>query len=391
MARRPLQVGISGSYGGLNIGDEAILHGILSQLRDGPPVAVTVFTRNAEDTLRRHDVERAVEARTLSRREAEEAVRKLDLLILGGGGILYDKDAEMYLREVNLAADNRVPIMVYAISAGPLEKPDVKRSVARALNRTELITVRDRAAKQLLEDVGVTKEIAVTADPALLIRPEPVAGEALGREGFTETRRRIGFSVREPGPAAPDIDVEHYHALLANSADFMIERYDADIVFVPMERARKDVQQSHAVIARMQTPQRATVLKGDYTPGQLLSIIGSFEFAVGMRLHFLLFAALQSIPFVALPYASKVEGFMTELGLRMPPLSQVTTGHLIAYLDRSWDERAKLASHIRAALPKLKEQAERNGAIAAALLEGLGADKTAAGNKAVSNADPRKT
>ena len=57
---RPFRVGISGSYGGLNLGDEAILEGILGQLRGSLPVEVTVFSRNPEDTLRRHRVERAV-------------------------------------------------------------------------------------------------------------------------------------------------------------------------------------------------------------------------------------------------------------------------------------------------------------------------------------------
>ena len=37
----------------------------------------------------------------------------------------------------------------------------------------------------------------------------------------------------------------------ANAADFMVDRFDADIVFVPMERSVLDSQHSHAVIAQM--------------------------------------------------------------------------------------------------------------------------------------------
>ena len=111
-------------------------------------------------------------------------------------------------------------------------------------------------------------------------------------------------AVREPGVAAPDIDQNVYHALLANAADFMVDRYDADIVFVPMEPGSLDAQHSHAVIAQMLRAQRATVLKGRYSSSELLSLMGRFDFALGMRLHFLIFAALQGVPFVALPYAS---------------------------------------------------------------------------------------
>jgi polysaccharide pyruvyl transferase CsaB len=362
------RVAISGSYGGLNLGDEAILQSIVAQLRRSLPVEITVFSREAKDTLERHRVERAVSIRTLTRDEARAEVERLDLLILGGGGILYDRDAEAYLREVTLAHEIGVPVMVYAISAGPLQTRATREAVREALNRAAVITVRDRQGRQLLEEVGVTQEIQVTADPALLMEPEPLPEEAWKREGFELGGRLVGFSVREPGPAAPDIDVEHYHALLANAADFMVDRLDAEVVFMPLERKKMDVQHSHAVISRMQHAQQATVLKGDYTSGQLISLIGQFEFCVGMRLHFLIFAAIQNVPFVALPYASKVAGFVEDLQMEVPPLKHVNTGQLIAYIDRSWDHRNEIRERIRRLLPEIQARARQTNELAVQLL-----------------------
>jgi polysaccharide pyruvyl transferase WcaK-like protein len=212
---KPWRIGISGSYGGMNLGDEAILEGILSELRATVRAHVTVFSRNPADTLARHRVERAVDARALTRREIAPEIRDLDLFILGGGGILYDLDAEAYLREVFLAHESGVPVMVYAISAGPLHTAGARRAVREALNECAIVTVRDRQGLRLLEDVGVTQEIHLTADPALLIQPEPLSTEALQAEGVEFGRHLIGFSVREPGPAAPHIDPDEYHALLA--------------------------------------------------------------------------------------------------------------------------------------------------------------------------------
>ena len=68
-AKRNFRIGISGSYGGLNLGDEAILRGIIQQLRAALPVEITVFSRDAEDTRERHAVERVVPVRKLSRDE----------------------------------------------------------------------------------------------------------------------------------------------------------------------------------------------------------------------------------------------------------------------------------------------------------------------------------
>jgi len=361
------RVGISGSYGGLNLGDEAILEGIVTELRRDLPVEITVFSRNPEDTLARHRVERAAPVREMSRDEVIPEIERLDLFILGGGGILFDAEAHLYLREVALAQERQIPVMVYAVGAGPLHDPAAQKLTRTCLSRAAAVTVRERRALQVLEEIGVHREIEITADPALLLRPEPLPANALKREGL-EGRRLVGISVREPGAAAPDIDENHYHALLANAADYMVDRLDADLVFVPMERQVLDTQHCHAVVAKMAHAQRATVLKGQYTSGQMLTIISHFAFAVGMRLHFLIFAALQRVPFVALPYASKVTGFLDALEMPMPPLQQVNAGRLIAHIDRSWDLHADLQARIDRALPTLQERARETNKIAVRLL-----------------------
>ena len=359
-ATRRLRLAISGSYGGMNLGDEAILEGIVGQLRATVPADITVYSRNPSDTLARHKVERAIAPRSLTRREMAEEIRGIDLLILGGGGILYDRDAEEYMREVFLAHELNVPVFVYAISAGPLTTARSRQAVRDALNAspTTVITVRDRLGYRLLEDVGVTREIHLTADPAFLLEPEEISPDALRADGVEVGRRLVGFSVREPGPAAPDINPDEYYALLANAADFIIKRYDADVVFVPMERT--DVQHSHAVVGHMQKAERAEILRRRYSPRQLITVMGHFEFAVGMRLHFLIFAVLRGVPFAALPYASKVAGLLEDLEVDMPPLGSIGIGQLLARIDRSWDTREQIRARIEAHRSELKTRAGRS-------------------------------
>jgi polysaccharide pyruvyl transferase CsaB len=350
MAKEFYRVGITGSYGGLNLGDEAILQSIITQLRRDLPVEITVFSRDPEDTKKRHGVERAVPVRKLSRAEVVPEVERLDLLVVGGGGILFDAEARLYLREAQIAREKGVPVMLYAIGAGPLTDPVVQAAVRETLEHVDVITVRERAAQQTLEAAGVHRDVIVTADPALLLKPERLPRGLMKLEGLEGRRRVVGMSVREPGAAAPDIDPKEYHALLANAADFMVDRFDADVCLVPMERSVLDSQHSHAVIAQMLRAQRATVLKAEYTSGQLLTLMGRFSFVVGMRLHFLIFAALRGVPFAALPYAGKVSGFLEELQVPAPPMQLVNAGRLLAYIDQSWDHsrtmKAKLAKNV---------------------------------------------
>lgn len=367
--KRPYRIGISGSYGGLNLGDEAILESIVTQLRATVPVEITVFSRNTQDTEQRHQVDRAVPVRELTRNEARQEVARLDVFILGGGGILFDAEIDIYLREVLLANELGVPVVVYAVSAGPLSRTANRELVCQALTPAAVITVRDRQGFRLLEEVGLKREMNITADPALLMTAQDLPKDELTREGLDLPRRRIGMSVREPGPAAPEISADHYHGLLANAADFMVQRYDADVVFIPLERGNQDVQHSHAVVARMQCAQQATVLKGQYSAGQLITIIGGFEFCVGMRLHFLIFSALQGVPFVALPYASKVTGLLQDLEMETPPMHDVSPGQLLASIDHSWDYRAKIQKRIQQRLPALQARARQNNTLLVDLLE----------------------
>lgn len=360
-----VRIGISGSYGGANLGDEAILRSIVTGLRGALPDAqITVFSLDPADTVRRHGVRHAILTTGLSRGELLDEVRKLDLLILGGGGILFDHWVKEHLREALLAEEAGVRVMVCAVGAGPLVERANIDAVQRCVTDAEIVTVRDVRARRTLERLGITREILVTADPALLLEPEELPTDTFVREDITGNQPLIGMSVREPGPAAPDIDVEHYHIQLASAADYMVDRFNARIVFVPMEPERYDVQQSHAVISNMYRARNASVLGPGYTSGQVLNLIGHFAFVVGMRLHFLLFAAMRGVPFVALPYAPKVMGFIEELGMETPPVEGLTIGRLLAYVDRMWDRQDDLRRLMAEGVPMLQERARQTLALA---------------------------
>ncbi len=367
-----LKIGITGSYGGNNMGDEAILQSIISGIRESLEPDIVVFSRDPADTLRRHKVSKAVVARKMSRKESVAEIEKLDVLIVGGGGILYDADAKYYLREARAAQEKGVPVMIYAVGAGPLKDPAAQALVREVLNAASVVTVRDKPSMHILEEIGIQREIIVTADPALLMVSEDIHIDFLRQEGIGKGKKLVGISVREPGKAAPDIKEEHYHDLIANAADYIIDRYDAHIIFIPMERkTAHDLHQSHAVISRMVWPQFASVLDGEYTPGQIMTIIKNFDFVVGMRLHFLIFAALQGVPFVPLPYSSKVMGLLDELQLDAPPLENITPGRLISYIDKAWDQRSGILKRIEDLLPSLQKRAQQNKILLLELLRSI--------------------
>jgi polysaccharide pyruvyl transferase CsaB len=351
------RIGLLGSYGGLNIGDEAILTSMLASLRQAAPFAeVVLFSRDAAHSRDAHSVDRVIDARQGPCDVVNEEIARLDVLAVGGGGLLYDGEATEYLRHVRTAHRYEVPTVAYAVGAGPLTTTEDRRVVREVVSEMTRVTVRDEESKRVLQDVGVDRPIQVVADPAFLLAAVPFPEDALVREGVDPSSRLIAMSVREPGRAAPNLPADTYHSTLAAVADFAVHRYDGHVVLVPMERA--DVRESHAVVARMVAAERARVLHGSYGPGELLGLMQHVDLAVGMRMHFLIFAAVAGVPFMPLPYAGKVAALARALGTPTPSsLDRDAVGPLLSALDRLWDERHQDTGRVRGRIEKLKPRA----------------------------------
>lgn len=358
-------IGVLGSYGGLNLGDEAILTCVLKCLRRHRPQArLVVFSRNVEHTRVHHDGLQTVSWQRVGRERTHSAVAELDALVLGGGGILYDGEASKYLRMVQAAHELGIPTFGYAVGAGPLREREDRRIVRETLDGLTDLTVRDEESKLVLEDAGVTRQITVTADPAMLLESEPFTRRMLAAEGIPLDARLVGMSVREPGRAAEHLDEASYHALLGEVGDFLVRRLDATLVFVPMEA--DDVRHAHAVLSHMTAARRGRILHGSYRPGQILGLARHLDLAVGMRLHFLMFMAMAGVPFLPLPYAGKVFDFAQAVGA--PALTGVAreeAGPLLAEVDRLWDEHTtrmpQLRSRVRALRARAALTCERYG------------------------------
>ncbi|MEV6589008.1 polysaccharide pyruvyl transferase family protein [Streptomyces acidicola] len=346
------RIGLLGSYGGFNMGDESILTCLLGCLRAQRPQArLVVFSRNAAHTrVHHHDADEVVDWEGVSRNHVLDALTGLDLLVLGGGGILFDGEARRYLRLVRAAQERGVRTFAYAVGAGPLREPDDREAVRTVLAEMDDVVVRDEESRLVLEEVGIEREIVVTADPALLLASETFTDRMMSDEGIPAGARLVGMSVREPGRAAENLDEGGYHALLADVADFLVRRLDAHVVFLPMER--HDVRHAHAVLSHMTAPDKGRILHGTYSPGQLLGFMRHLDLAVGMRLHFVIFAALSGLPVLPLPYSGKVFDFARRIGApALVGVAREQAGLLLAEVDRLWDEypqrRAVLQSRVR--------------------------------------------
>ncbi|MHB0976603.1 MAG: polysaccharide pyruvyl transferase family protein [Candidatus Aquicultorales bacterium] len=359
-----MKIGISGSFGMHNLGDEAILDSIISSVRARTPGAeFTVFSRNASHTRAYHGL-RAIDAWTMPADRLVAELYRLDVLILGGGGIIYDADIRSYLRQAELAHLIGLPVVVYSVGAGPLEDPSSRRAVADVLSKASVLTTRDESSMRLLETCGVRAPVMeVAADPALLLGPCGVmqAEAVLVSQGVPVGERLVGVSVRQPDVTCEWLGNLDYHGLIARTIDEIVANDDVHALFVPMEPAH-DIEESEKVIARMSHSERTTILQDGLRPAEVMGVIGLLELAVGMRLHFTIFAAVMGIPPAPLFYAPKVNAFVRKLGVGIEEqdMSRLTPEAYIEAIRDSWGSRHRMRPILRNATRSLKERALRS-------------------------------
>ncbi len=283
-----MKVLISGYYGFGNLGDEALLSGILGGLTGH---RVTVLSQRPPETRALHDVG-ATHCLT-----GLPTLLACDALISGGGGLLQDKTSarslRYYLSVIALARRLGKRVIVYGQSVGPLSTAGEK-AVAKTL-RGLPVAVRDQPSQTLLARLGVPATLV--ADAALLL-PVPEADVHrdapvlfIPRGSLTDTTRafaQVARNLHDAGVAVAGLALQ--------------ENEDGE--------ALGHIAKAVPALTRLfaQTPQAA-----------LRHIAGS-RYVVSARLHGLIFAASAGRPFSGVAYDPKVSAFLTETGRPSHPV-----------------------------------------------------------------------
>ncbi|MHB8158534.1 MAG: polysaccharide pyruvyl transferase CsaB, partial [Desulfocucumaceae bacterium] len=273
------RVVISGYYGFKNNGDEAMLYAMLKALNEKIQGLVpVVLSKDPAETERFFGV-RAVPRHDLGSILCE--IRKADLLISGGGGLLQDVTGPnsilYYLGIVTLAKILKKPVLFYGQGIGPVKTPLGRTMMRLVANRVDLITVRDRESKKELLDLGVIKpRVEVTADPALGLDTgeiDPGMGYGLLSEaGVPPGGNLVGVSVRRwKGQGI-------YKESIARVCDDLIAG-GSNVVFLPMHYP-EDVAVSKEISSIMsRTPY---IIERQLNFKEMLSLMMQTRLIIGM-------------------------------------------------------------------------------------------------------------
>jgi polysaccharide pyruvyl transferase CsaB len=345
---------VSGYYGYHNVGDEAVLSGVLEGLSEAAPRA-EVAVAHASPSSFAPPCDGVWAFGRYSPAGWARALRGADLFLSGGGSLIQDatslRSLLYYLSGLMVARGRGIRTIVYAQGIGPLRRA-VARALARAaLTRVDRVVLRDSASYDLARRMGASEgRMTLAADQALLLDPPQRTPEDI----IAVVIRKWPGLGRAIEPLAAALDMAPLPVLL--------------IPFQP-----PDSEAIAKLRGRMRSVTRVAPLMSWREAWEL---IAGARAVLSMRLHGLIFAAASGVPACGLGYDPKVAAFAGEAGIAaMVDLADATEGRISAGIAAALDaargpresvahlvERARLAPRIAAELLEANRAGEQLGA-----------------------------
>lgn len=279
---------VSGYVGAGNLGDEALLAGLLGALRRRGVDAVVASLAPAR-TRAAHGVA-AVDrfGGTLA------ALARVDAVVSGGGGLLQDatsfRSLAYYLGVVTAARAARRPVAVFGQSLGPLSARGER--AARWALRGVPLGLRDEPSLALAARLGLPAH--AVADTALLLAPPVASPPAAAGSPPLVLVPRAGY------PHVTD-------ALLALARPWAADGGAVRLAAVDPGRDAAETARLAAALPGAET------WRADDPAGLLAGLAGAHAVLSG-RLHGLVLGAVAGAPVAGLAYDPKVAGFAARVG-----------------------------------------------------------------------------
>ncbi len=275
---------VSGYYGAGNLGDEALLAGLVQGLRARGVSRLQLLSLDPVASRATHGLAARHRLRGLP-----AALLSSDVLVSGGGGLLQDatsgRSLTYYLAVIRAARALRRRVVVYGQSLGPLSAAGRSRT-ARALRGVPL-GLRDAPSLRLAAELGLSAQSV--ADAALtLAAPSGAARDALV------------LVPRGGVPTATQVLLTLGRAALARGLAVEV---------LTCQRA-----QDAPEVARLAAGLPGLRQLPTEPPEAALKALAGARLVASVRLHGLVLATVAAVPHVGVSYDPKVAGFAQRSG-----------------------------------------------------------------------------
>jgi polysaccharide pyruvyl transferase CsaB len=369
-----MRILISGSFGMGNLGDEAILQGMIEAFRaEEPDIQAQVVAGNVQHIRTKFQIDGI---RWDSWADIMVAAQKADLLLQGGGGLFFDY-GEYHPEKLlqNGAPDlnhfGSFPLvagmlgkrfMIFGCGVGPLQTGAGEEIVRLAFSTAQRATVRDRESLELLTRIGApVDEVKVTADPAFMLRleREDRSREILDACHIQPDQPFMVVALRQWNMLGPRSD---WPGRLAEVIEDFAREEALEVLLLPLHKGYDNTM--HDVLAARMHSVRPRIVSTDLSPEDAIGLIGKARLLIGMRLHSIVFAVMTGTPVVGLEYAPKVGSLMRRIGCEEFCLTLPDLTRLDQVVRRAWIEAELIREKVSKKRQDLTIAAKDNVAIA---------------------------
>ncbi|SMB91183.1 polysaccharide pyruvyl transferase CsaB [Peptoniphilus asaccharolyticus DSM 20463] len=302
---------VSGYYGYNNIGDEAILKGLVDGISEISDAEIVVLSKNPDWTTEKYGV-KAVNRSKIS--DILVNMKRTDMLLSGGGSLLQDvsssKSILYYLGILKLAQLMKKKTFVYSQGIGPIRRTFNRFLTRNILNKVDYLNVRDGQSEAYLRDLNVKRDVQVTTDTVFGIkRPSLEKGrEVLDGLGVRKDAVNVGMIVMNWKNSGERTIKEFIKTI-----ELVKSKKDVNIILIPFFY-HLDLEIETQIYDKIKNEYENIYLADHYLHvNEYLSLIGNLDICVSMRLHGLIFSTLMGVYPIGISYDPKIDGFMKEL------------------------------------------------------------------------------
>lgn len=329
-SRRPIRFCLTGGwFDSPNVGDNALLLGIVESLGKAAPAEFTVLTPDPARVRALHGLPALA-----PRRQPFSLIHLLysvDALVFTGGSPFFDHTVQM-LYCAALAMVARLcgtKIIIWGIWLRPLSNRHCRALVRFICRRADYLSGRDpETVRGLSELVNGEVPVEFLPDPATQMTPIPSdqARGLLAQAGMRPNEKAIAicmrdfqagreFEVHHYDRQVSPSDVERYREAMVELVRTLLEKTDYRILFLPMHTVDPDDDRVPAVkvverLGAAADRTRVSVIKHQYQPREMKGMLGLMDLVVGTRFHSLLLASAMGTPIISISHASKSESIM---------------------------------------------------------------------------------
>lgn len=303
---------------------------------------------------------------TIKKNKSLELLENADIIVVCGGGFLGGKklDSLMHIYQIYVDTLFKKPVYVMGNSIEPISNKVVKKYTEGVLKRVDYIFAREKITEEYLKKILPFNKFCRIPDMAFSLEDKEYEFDYMDKLK-KENDIIIGITVRNwnfPNVKDKNKAKENYLKAVADSMDFIIEKYNSVFVFVPQVIVEfgDDTETAKEIKKIMKNSNKFVIRNDDYSPYEIKAMASNCDYFIGTRMHSNIFATSMKIPTTAIAYEKKTNGIMETVNMSdyVVEIDTITKEELVSTIEKMINNRKEIIKILNKRIPEIREEIE---------------------------------